>query len=94
MVQDDFVANLYYLCTDIELVEDFLIFTPVKDQKQFCKINSMRIKLLLEEFNRNIPIEEKIHNFVINRLSFFNRRLSWFVYLEETKMIFDLFIYS
>ena len=37
MVQDDFVANLYYLCTDIELVEDFLIFTPVKDQNNFVK---------------------------------------------------------
>ena len=47
------------MCTDIELIEDFLIYMLVKDEQKFAKKNKIWINLFFEEFDRGISREEK-----------------------------------
>lgn len=59
MAQGDFVAKLNFMCTDIELIEDFLIYMLVKDEQKFAKKNKIWINLFFEESDRGISREEK-----------------------------------
>lgn len=64
MAQEEFVAKLNYLCSNIDYIEDFLIYAVQKNNKEYCKIYNGCLKHFLASITKYLP-EEKIHCFAI-----------------------------